>query len=310
MRTNLTPGTCYIRYRGRPRPILNKICLSSIVGARPDLKRVLSAPAETAMLTSRDVDKVVLLYLSKTPRQFQHRSPSNTYQLADRSQIVANIKLNVKVTDAKLFWESSEDPIYAVEQKVYLEVKAFFQRLSKSNFITRQNAPNYRTIRLGPPFNVTNIAPRLEEEINRLSINGLLVVCDQITIQPSTSQEWIDLLIENDFTFYPYNLRRVIEMIDSELYQAFYTNDYGSALEAVHAKITEQREQAQQQTAPNIQNLQTYDQIAQKYGASAAEIGEINDAVIRNIRTSQELNPDNGRVANYRFLEILMNPRR
>jgi hypothetical protein len=270
----------------------------------PLLRQVLSSTSDKATLTSQDVNNVVLVYLSKDPVIFRLTATPNEYQLADGC-VTAELDIEIKVTDARTFWESGDDPLRLIEAHIEARARAYFRTIACADFIATKVAPRDGVIDFTPPLCFDKVIAGLKSALCQVCINGVTIRELTVQITFPKSKAWIDLLLTNDYTFFPYHLGHVIETLDGDLTNNFYTDEYDVALRKVEAELAQTRQGYQSNTASDVKTLRYYYEIVEHFRLPEFIRESLRQAIHSRICMSSEVIGGQGFGANHRFIKIL-----
>nr|NJM03616.1 hypothetical protein [Desulfobacula sp.] len=240
------------------------VVVMEIRGDRPNIFTVLRDPKQSIQITTKDVDKLLFIFVEMRPQTLVIESPIDGYKLCDGHRIDVKFTVKYQVKDAKVFWSSNKDPLTEFEITIINSAKNFFLNLSSNSLIS-----NPSDIKQSLELNIheskiSEIKNNLEFSIGKTppitGINLELVIAD-ISIGDSLEKHLetirnmlygkggilerkkIDQIINADTTFSPYNLREVINAIDIRLLEDFYSLSWSEAMRKVSEKVTEKKQE-------------------------------------------------------------------
>ncbi|MCB0127747.1 MAG: hypothetical protein KDE58_36030 [Caldilineaceae bacterium] len=276
--------------------------------------QILSAPQAKAALSSSGIGEVVFVPLSKLPQTFTVKSSTSEFRLSDNARIRASISLEVRIRDAKAFWaaaavlwDQDEDPISTVENNLTSITEAYLQSLSRANFVASKINPRDDTLLRIHPLVLTEIEQGLQAKVDNLSFDGLQIVT-KAQITPPNDSNWIDYFLDQDDTFSPHSLGKVIDTLgDDKLRANFYKQEYSVAFNEVDAGLTKLRRTYQKRADKDIRLLWRYGEIAKQVELTSDLQTRIKNALESRIRMNTELLSHNAYLANRRFIRRFIN---
>lgn len=240
------------------------VVVMEVRGNRPNLLTVLEDPKHSIQATTKDVDKLLFIFVEMRPHTLVIESPNGGYRLGDGHRIDAKFTVTYRIKDAKEFWSGNKDQLAEFEIAAIDAAKNFFLKIS-SNFLIISPADLKQSLE-------KHIS---ESEINKVKIKLEQSICETCTVAGISLQKVIadvnigdslhkyllriheklygeggtaerrkiDQIIDSDTTFAPYNLRTVINAIDMRLLENFYSSKWSDAMRLVTDKVAEKKEE-------------------------------------------------------------------
>lgn len=241
-----------------------QIVVMEIKGDQPNILTVLKDPAHSIQPTTKDVDKLLFVFVEMRPHTLNIAEGPDGYRLSDGHQINAQFNITYQVEDAKLFWKGHKDQLLEFERAILNAAKRFFLNTSSDLFIgfpadsTESLENHIKKAEIGA------VKHLLEDDISQnCTIAGIQIqkVIADVHIGQSlyeylernhkklygkagvADRYKMDQIIDNDKTFAPHSLRSVINALDMRLLENFYMEDWNSAMCKVTERLAEKKEE-------------------------------------------------------------------
>ncbi len=234
-------------------------------------------------LRTRQVANVLFVAVSKKPKWIKIHGPKEGYQLGDGRFLSATVDLLIRIENLEDFWGASIDPIEPLVAEIHGSMQQHLSTILSDRLITIPPAPKrsqylYET-------KLRDIKDELNTKLAKLSVTGLKIEQRRIHLYLSdTLQAWVDrqdqkiwgewgiydrlfvdAQIQSDDTFTGFLLRSVIMNADRRLLENFYTLPFGEAMQKLHERIAELKNDASTHSSQTIEQLKEKIQIIKEF---------------------------------------------
>lgn len=241
------------------------VIVMEIRGDQPNILTVLKGSNDSIHITTKDVDKLLFIFVEMRPHTLIVDKSEDGYRLGDGHRIDAKFTVTYKIEDAKNFWMGSKDQLSEFEATITNAAKNFFlnhfshyfirypadlkNRLEKHIHGTDTEikvVKNNLEVSIYQDCTVAGI--KLEKVIADVyisdSLNKYLKRIHDILYGEGGAAErlMIDQIIDN-YTTFDYPLRKVINAIDMRLIENFYTMKWSEAMRKVTEKVAEKKQE-------------------------------------------------------------------
>ncbi|HBA56099.1 MAG TPA: hypothetical protein DCZ04_17040 [Syntrophorhabdus aromaticivorans] len=239
------------------------IVVMEIRGNIPNILTVLKDPNHSIQTTTKDVDKLLFVFIEMRPHTLVVESPANGYRLGDGHRIDAKFTVTYQIRDAKVFWSGNRDQLSEFETVITDAAKNFFLDRSSNSLIG--SPADFKQALEGHILKteISVIKNELETSIRTCSVAGIELnrVMADVYIGDSLHDHLrriherlygegglaerlkIDQIIDSDVTFAPYKLRTVIGALDMRLLENFYAMKWSDAMRKVTEKVAEKKQE-------------------------------------------------------------------
>lgn len=240
------------------------VVVMEIRGDQPNIFTVLKDPKHSITPTTKDVDKLLFIFIEMRPHVLKIEKSAEGYQLGDGHQINSTLTIKYKIENAEEFWKASRDQLAEFETTVIDTAKNFFLGIT-SNYLINNPAELKKSLEQHIQETAIKVVKNdLEKNVwASCKIAGIRLVNVTSDVYLSDSlrkhlqrihdkifeeggaaeRRRIDLLIDNDETFTPYGLRAVIMALDIRLLENFYVMKWNDAMRKVTEKLAEKKEE-------------------------------------------------------------------
>ncbi len=240
------------------------VIVMEIRGNQPNIRTVLKERGQSVQATTRDVDKLLFIFVEMRPHTLAIEKTAESYRLGDGHPMNAKFTVTYQVEDAREFWQSNRDQIAQLEMNIMDAARNFFLNLSSKDLISYPANLKQSLEKHILETEIGVVKGELEKSIhNSCMIAGVKVrkVIADIYIGDSlydylkrmhkklyepggpADRFKIDQLIDSDATFYPYKLRAVIDALDMRLLSNFYDMTWHEAMRLVTEKVAEKKKE-------------------------------------------------------------------
>lgn len=238
------------------------VVVMGVLGDQPIVKRVLTDPEHVFHTTTKDVDKLLFIFVEMRPDKFAIDKIEDGYHLGDGHRIDAKFTVAYKIKDAKEFWNGNRDPLGELETSVIDAATNFFLSISSHYLISNPGelkAALQEHIH-NPETKIfkTDLENRISSSCSVAGIDLLKVIADVYMSESlrdylkrihdriygvggAAERSKVDQLIDSDTTFAPFKLREVIMHVDMTLLENFYSMEWGDAMRRVTEKVAEMK---------------------------------------------------------------------
>lgn len=288
------------------------IVVLEIRGGQPSVRQVLQPPDGAIQFTSKDAEKLLLVFVEMRPQRMRIDTPAEGYTLGDGHQISATFDLSYRVVDAGEFWRAGRDPLATLETAIIDAARSFFLNTTSRFLVTSpsdiKRGAEQAVSRVSETLTRTAIVVLkgdLEDDIQeRCHIAGLKLLSVGAHVRLSDTlrellrrthdriygeggaadRREIDLLIDTDPTFKPYSLRAVIMHLDVQLLENFYTSPWSEAMRRVSAKLAQKKEEyLRGRDEAEITKLERLIAAADEFGLDEMDIKELKERAGRKL---------------------------
>ncbi|MCP4119147.1 MAG: hypothetical protein GY737_27830 [Desulfobacteraceae bacterium] len=241
-----------------------QIVVMEIKGNQPNILTVLKDPAHSIQLTTKDVDKLLFIFVEMRPHTLNIAESPEGYRLSDGHQINAQFSITYQVEDAKLFWKGHKDQLLEFERAILNAAKRFFLNTSSDLFIgfpadSKKSLENHiKEAEIGAVKhslendiyqNCTIAGIQIQKVIADVHIGQSLYeylgrIHEKLYGRGGVAERYkIDQIIDCDKTFAPHSLRAVINALDMRLLENFYREDWNVAMRKVTERLAEKKDE-------------------------------------------------------------------
>ena len=239
------------------------VVVMEILGDQPNILTVLREKNQTFHPTTKDVNKLLFVFVEMRPHTLVIEKSRDGYRLGDGHQINAEFNVTYKVENAKEFWGGNKDQLADFESALTDAAKNFFLGKSSRDLIISPANLKQSLEKHISDAGIKNVKTDLEESIRTCKCAGISldkVVADVYlsdslheflnrlhikTYEEGGSAERykINQDINSDTTFAPYKLRDVINALDIRLFENFYSMRWSDAMRLVTERLAEKKQE-------------------------------------------------------------------
>ncbi|MFN8494536.1 MAG: hypothetical protein U0350_43445 [Caldilineaceae bacterium] len=268
-----------------------------MVKDEPQRTVILTDPQERFKLASKKCDRILLIRVALGADTLA--IAARPYKLGNGYELDAAFKLLFQVNDTKQLWlaHKDQDPLKALDSAIQECATNFFGDLTSDDLLG-QPLDLLETMRQSTnQYGLKRVRQQVEEEAQRIQIAGLKLlsvtailalsqgladhlktlytqfyapgnVLEQVQKKrvDHAQRQAVNALLDKDTTFAPHNLRMVILGLDTNLFEQFYTNDWKTAMDAVHKTLDEKyKAYVELQRTGEIKHLQKWSEAANQF---------------------------------------------
>ena len=284
-----------------------QIVVMEIKGDQPNILTVLKDAAHSIQPTTKDVDKLLFIFVEMRPHTLNIAETSEGYRLSDGHQVNAQFSITYQVEDAKLFWKGHKDQLLEFERAILNAAKRFFLNTSSDLFIDYPEDSTESLENHIKKAEIGEVKHSLEDDISQnCTIAGIQIqkVIADVHIGQSlyeylernhkklygkagvADRYKMDQIIDNDKTFAPHSLRSVINALDMRLLKNFYNDneDWNSAMCKVTERLAEKKEEFMKSIEEKeLDKMEKLISTAERLGLDDADKQELRFKAAKNL---------------------------
>ena len=244
------------------------VVVMEIRGGQPNIFKVLKDKNETIHPTTKDVDKLLFVFIEMRPHTLIIDKTADGYRLSDGHRIDAKFIVTYRIKDATTFWRGNKDQLAEFEIAVTDAAKNFFLGLTSDYLISSPADLKQSLEKQIRETDMGVVKTKLEKSIYTAAFQSCTVagielqrviadvflsdylrdhlrrMHDVLYGEGGAAERWrIDKIIDCNTTFAPYKLRDVINTIDMRLLENFYTMKWSEAMRKVTERLAEKKEE-------------------------------------------------------------------